>query len=251
MKRSFYFIGISAVLCVCFAVIRSHWTVIQDDIEAEPVLAQPDLVDSPHQMPYPLEEGVVEPSERTRVDVWGAQLELACELATRDPASALAWVEQLQAREDRETALKQVCLQVTQRDPAMAMDAAWRLQLGKWGDADQTIVLEKLASQWAASDLRAALAWMQELPVMEDTRRDHIVKGIASAIASAEPETAARLVAERMTADSAQFHAALDVLSKWSTNDMAAAKAWVDAFPDGLREMAQARLARLLEAPKL
>jgi len=251
MRRTFYFILVSAVLCLCLAAIHSHRTVVKADLEAEPVFEQSEPADPMPQMLVPMEDSSEKSSKMTGADIWRSQLELACELVMRDSQAAFAWVEQLQVREDREAALKQVCLQLAQRDPASAMNAAWRLQLGKWGDKDQTLVLEKLASQWATSDLNSALTWARALPAAEDGRRDHIIKGIASAIASATPADAARLVAGQMTSDSAQFHAALDVLSKWSTNDMAAAKAWLDAFPDGLREIAQARLARSSEAPKL
>jgi lambda repressor-like predicted transcriptional regulator len=180
-------------------------------------------------------------------DGWGQTLQQARELATQDPTAALAWVGQLRLKEDRMTFLKEVCLQIARQDPAQAMTAAWDLGLGHFADeSSDLLTLEKLAGQWAAADLPAALVWAGKQPADEEGRRDLIMKSLASALSQTWPEAAADLVATQMTPDQpAQINAVMTVVAQWAARNYAGASAWVDLFPKGpIQDRAKEELAK-------
>jgi hypothetical protein len=181
------------------------------------------------------------------LDVWGQTLRQVRELAAKNPTAALAWVGQLRLKEDRMTFLKEVCLQIARQDPAKAMTAAWDFGLGHFADESSDLVtLEKLAGQWAAADLPAALAWIGRQPADEEGRRDRVMQSLASALSQTWPEAAADLVATQMTPDNPpQINAAMTVVAQWAARNYAGASAWVDLFPKGpIQERAKKELAK-------
>jgi hypothetical protein len=166
---------------------------------------------------------------------WAKEMRELKELAAKDPDAALEQVAQEPTKEDRNNALKEVCLQIARQDPAKAMTAAWCLGLGKFvDDPAESAALEKLAGQWAAADLPTALAWACEQPTDEEERRDQVMKGLASVLSQSSPEVAACLVGEQMSPDGrAQFEATMVVVRQWAAQDFAGAAAWVALFPEG------------------
>ena len=184
---------------------------------------------------------------------WAKERRELLELAAKDPDAALAQVAQMPEKEERMNALKAVCLQVAEKDPAKAMTSAWRLQLGHFADeSSDSVALENLAKQWAAVDLVEAFAWAIQLPADEEWRRDRVMKGIATAWSPTAPEDAARLVSEQINPDSnLQIDAAMTVLRQWAARDYAGAAAWVDRFPDGwMRERGKEELAKAASSQK-
>jgi hypothetical protein len=178
---------------------------------------------------------------------WAKEMRELRELTRRDPQAALTLAAQQPTREERDEALKAVCLQLAQTDPALALTTAWSFQIGLEGNSEtDTRALENMANRWAMTDLPTALAWASEQPATaQDARRDWIMKGLASAWAKTSPEAAARLVAEQISPGPVQAQAAMEVLIPWATSDFADATAWAEQFPSGaLREMALAKLAR-------
>jgi hypothetical protein len=240
-------------LVVWFLAIQSHKPVSVADSAAvseqssppiPPVARETGTTDFGTMPPVPDAGGLsqsnalVEESVGKTPDVaesWAEEMRELKELAARDPEAALAWVMQEPTKEDRDNALKEVCLQVAEKDPARAMDAAWSLELGKFNEnPSDGRALEQLAGKWAAVDLPAALAWADEQPVDEEGRRDLVIKGIASAWSQTDPVDAARLVVTQMSPDEhAQFEAAMAVVGQWAALDFSGAKAWVDLFPEG------------------
>ena len=178
---------------------------------------------------------------------WAKEMRELKELAVKDPDAALAQVAQTSDKEERKAALKEVCLLVAGKDPAKAMTAAWRLELGKFAEGPtESAALEDLARQWAAADLSAAFAWAVQQPVDEEERRDRVMKGIATAWSQTAPTEAARLVSEQINPDSnVQIDAAMTVLRQWAAQDYTGAATWVDHFPEGwMQDRAKEELAK-------
>lgn len=179
---------------------------------------------------------------------WAKELRELRTLAQKDPDAALARVSKMLDKHERNTATRNVCLVVAQKDPAKALTSAWKMKLGLLAEEPSDYVgLEQLAKQWGATDLPAVRAWASTLPPDDESRRDHVIKGIASAAARENPAEAAQLVMENMTRDSyVQIDAALDVLRQWAARDFDAAVAWTAKFPEGpLRERSIEELANL------
>jgi hypothetical protein len=236
------------------ATLANAGPLIADSNGSVPVLAPiPDVSG-----PAPIQDlltGSNAPAEDENVAVtaiessWAKELRELTELAARDPAAALAQVAGMADKEERNAALKAVCLQLATNNPALAVTAAWNLELGKFSDEPSDKVgLETFASQWAAADVPAALAWASELPADDEGRRDRILKGFVSILSQTLPEDAANLVTEDMNPDEvAQFDAAMMVVGQWAVRDYNAAKAWVDRFPEGpVRDRAREELAKAL-----
>jgi hypothetical protein len=180
---------------------------------------------------------------------WARELRALKELAAKDSEAALERVSQMSVAEEREAALKEVCLQLAVSDPASAMNAAWQFQLGSLGGLAENAVLEELAGRWAATDLSAALAWLSQQPLDEAGQRDRVLKGIAFAWSKESPADAVRLVIEHMSPDYAQCDAAIKLAGRWAAVDFSTAAAWVDLFPEGsIQDRAREELSKVAPA---
>jgi hypothetical protein len=147
--------------------------------------------------------------------------------AAQDPTNALAWAAGLQHRDEREAALTDVCLQLAETDPAEAV-----LQReSRLADYQSYDALEDLAQKWAETDLAAALAWLAGHPA--DARRDQLIGRVAYVQSQTAPQAAAQLVIADMTPGDAQIEAAVSVLHQWGKQDLPAATAWAEQFPEG------------------
>jgi len=182
---------------------------------------------------------------------WARELRQLKELAAEDPAAALTRASELSASEEREAALREVCIQISASNPALAMNAAWQYQLGKLGGMAEVTALENLASQWATTDLLAALTWTDQQPPDEAGQRDRVIKGIASTWSQHAPADAARLIAESMSPNYPQFDAAMNLVGQWATTDFPGASAWVQLFPEGpLQDRGREELSKAVSAQR-
>jgi hypothetical protein len=164
-------------------------------------------------------------------------------LAAQDPAIALAWASGLPAGDEREAALNDVCLQIAESNPAGAIAQRQSL-LAEHQSYD---ALEDLAQKWAEQDMTAAQAWIAGQPA--DVRRDQLIGRVAYVLAQTAPQEAAQWVVETMTPGDPQIEAAVSVLHQWGKQDLAAATAWAEQFPEGpLRERALKELAAIAAA---
>jgi len=188
--------------------------------------------------PDHLAEGAA-PAENQDMEVpaiessWARELRELKALASRDPVAALEQVAGMADKEEREAATKEICLELAPKDPALAMDAAWNLELGKDGGLAERAALENIARQWATADLSTALAWANAQPADDEGRRDQIMKGITVILSRTAPADAARLVAEQMSSNHEQYDAAMTVVSQWAVLDFTGAAEWVSLFPEG------------------
>lgn len=185
-------------------------------------------------------------------DSWAKELRELKELAANDPDVALARVAEMSDKHERKTAATAVCLVVAAKEPAKAMTAAWRLEVGKYADESaENEALESLAGQWAKTDLVKAFVWASALPADDEWRRDRVMKGIASMVAKISPAEAARMVTEHINPESSvQIDATIEVLREWAAREYVGAMAWASLFPQGplrergIEELASAGTAR-------
>jgi len=158
-------------------------------------------------------------------------------LAQQDVQGALGWADALTNAVDRDAAISAVCLQVAIDDPAQAVQL--RQQFAEQTQPDT--LTPCLVQQWAEKDLAGALDWA--LARLEGKQRDDALARIAFVLAESNPLEAARLVALQIQPGEDQVEAAISVLHKWAGVDPAAAKTWVDLFPEGtVRDRAVAEL---------
>lgn len=193
------------------------------------------------------EEDTVAPEAPTETS-WARELRELKELAAVSPDAALARVAQMHEAHDRKAAGTAVCLTISKSDPAKATLAAWELELGRFAnDRAEDLALEHLAMAWAKTDASAAARWANALPPDDESRRDHLIKGVAATLAVTAPDEAARLVAQRITPDTnVQVDAAIEVLRQWAARDYSAAVAWAARFPEGfIRERGLDALAEV------
>ena len=147
--------------------------------------------------------------------------------AAQDSSAALAWAATLIDANEREVALTDVCLQVAQTNPAEAV----KLREQYVPSDVPSPALANLAQQWAEKDFSAALAWTLARPPGE--QRDQLIAHVAFVQAQTAPLEAANLVVDQMSPGEAQTEAAMSVLHQWGLQDLAAATAWVEQFPEG------------------
>ena len=91
-------------------------------------------------------------------------------------------------------------------------------------------IVANLAQQWAQQDLALLYQQLDKLPA--GAERDVLFKQVSVAQAQADPQTAARMAAEKISAGPDQNEAVLLILRQWAKKDMAAAVAWSNQFPD-------------------
>jgi len=181
-------------------------------------------------------------------DSWAAEVRALQDLAATSADAALARVAELADKHERRAAAVAVCLIVAAQDPARALTAAWRFEVGALDDEPaENRALEQLARRWAEADLLPALRWVGTLPADEATRRDRVLKGMVAAVATEAPAAAVRLVDENGPADNhVRAEAAIDTLRQWTREDLAAATRWVAGLPEGaLRERGIDELAAM------
>lgn len=250
MKLSLRFVAVLALAFAGLAGGASHWRVAKAPAarfaanpgkppsRAEPIAIAP-------QVPPPTAAAEDDP-EPVIEDSWAKELRQLRDLARINPELALARVGEMTELHERKAAATEVCLVVGDRDPAKAMLAAWNFNLGRFADdPSENRAIERLARRWAESDVANALIWASTLPADDEARRDRIVKGLATAIAKLTPETAARLVTERIAADSTvRIDATVEVLRQWARSNYRGALQWAAMFPEGaLRERGLDELA--------
>jgi hypothetical protein len=161
--------------------------------------------------------------------------------AMQDPAAALAWTSGLTDAGDRNSTLADVCVQISQSNPAGAITAAIQHGLENQGG-----LYENMMQQWAAKDPMAALDWADQLPAGAD--RNGMMTRLAFVEAHVSPTDAANLVLYEIPPGSDQEEAIISVLHQWALKDYAAASDWVDEFPDGpLRNRAEQELNGMAE----
>jgi hypothetical protein len=147
--------------------------------------------------------------------------------ADQNSMAALGWAAGLSDAVERNSALADVCVQISQSDPAAAISAA-----SQYGLQDEGARFENIVQQWASQDFTAAYGWVSQLPA--GAERDGSMTRLALVVAQVSPTDAANLVANEISPGTVQIEAAISVLHEWGLQDFAAASAWASQFPSGL-----------------
>lgn len=170
---------------------------------------------------------------------WSIQLQSLLELAVNAPDEAIARVASIEEKHERKSVATRVCPVIAKADPAKAMAAAWALELGRFNDeAKEVATLDEVARRWAEVDPVHALKWVSALPLDEESRRDHVVRGIALVLARESPDIAADLLAKNTLSNgSVQIDTALEVVQGWAARDRPAAHKWVEHLAEGALKM--------------
>ena len=162
---------------------------------------------------------------------------IAQDWAAQDSTAALAWAAGLSDVGERNAALTDACVGISQSNPAEVINSA-----RQYGVEDKGGLYENMVEQWAAQDPAAVLDWVAQLPA--GAGRDGMMARVAFVEAQVSPNDAANLVVKEIPPGPAKDEAAMSVLSQWAMQDFAGASAWADQFPAGpLADRARQELA--------
>ncbi len=257
MKTAVRSVLLLGLLLVAFLLV-GVWQKPTPMVEMPTTSSQPSNVrpNTPFATPAPVESvsEAVEHSLPVMSGNWDQDRRTLKALAAKDPDAALAQVAKMPDKHEQKAAAKEICLIVAEKNPAKAMTAAWKLELGRFSnEMAESMALENLAKKWADADLVKAFAWASALPPDDEGRRDRVVKGIASTVAAVDPAVAARMVAQQINPDSGvQIDAVMDVLRHWAARDYKGATAWAAGFPEGpIRDRGFEELASVGASPPL
>lgn len=151
-----------------------------------------------------------------------------------DPEDALAWAAQLPDATERHEARERVLASMVNTDPAKALDAARALEDSGESDGNLTV---QLVGAWADRDFRATRAWVLKLP--PGGERDDCLARVATVQANSSPEDAARFALKHLPPGPLLEETLISAVYQWAGRDPAAARQWVETFPDGsLRDRA-------------
>lgn len=154
-----------------------------------------------------------------------------------DPTAAAAWCARLDSTQ-RGRWLCRISNALAQRDPAAAMAMLEEHQLSSDPTASGTVL-----HHWARRDMTAASEWVSLQA--DEALRDASWNRIAMSLSESQPAQAATLVAEKIADPLQQEEAVISVLHQWILRDRKAAAAWVALFPDdSLRQRAEAEFPR-------
>jgi hypothetical protein len=147
--------------------------------------------------------------------------------AARDAKAALEWAAKLPTPGERDALVTDVCLQLSESDPAEAVRTLSQHAPGENPHGG----LEALVQRWAENDFLAARDWALSRPA--GWRHDRFIARIAFHLAADSPLEAATLVANEIPEGGTETEAVMAVLHQWATRDPAAAAEWVELFPEG------------------
>jgi hypothetical protein len=157
--------------------------------------------------------------------------------AGKDSAAALQWAANLTGEAERANAVRSVCLEIGQTNPAAAIQTIENLRL-----PEDRSTLENLVQMWAVQDISAATDWTLARPAGDE--RDNFLARLAYVMAEKSPREAADLVVKTIAPGDAQVEAAISIVHQWALRDWDSAREWVDRFPKGiLRDRAHAEMA--------
>lgn len=160
-----------------------------------------------------------------------------------DPSAAWEWAESLASDPSRDAAMLSLAYELSRSDPALAIDRADFLA----ETPARTQFIEHAIGNWAVSDPHAALV---KVKAMSDLAlRNASLASLATSWAESDPNSAATLAADAMEPGPAQNRTVASIVQRWAQQDPAAARQWVDSFPDGpLKQNALQHIAE--QAPK-
>ncbi len=164
--------------------------------------------------------------------------------AAADPQGAITWAKSIYTLNERDQMVGSVCYEIAQRDPLVALQTV--------ESCDPPIhtvgIYQGLVSQLAEQDFAQALEWSRSH--LDQAARNQLLQSLAFTQAQTDPEGAAILVADTITASTTQGEAALSVILQWAKTDPSAARTWAKSFPDeNLRQRALQEISSAENSP--
>lgn len=147
--------------------------------------------------------------------------------SSSDPSAAWDWAESLASDPSRDAAMLALVYELSRSDPALALDRADFLA----DSPARTQFIEHAIGNWAASDPQAALVKVKAMS--DPALRNASLARLATSWAESDPNSAATLAADAMEPGPAQNRAVASIVQRWAQQDPAAARQWVNSFPDG------------------
>jgi hypothetical protein len=164
--------------------------------------------------------------------------QIALAWSASDSAAAWQLAESLPNEPAREAAMFSLLYELSRSDPALAYERANSLP----ESPARARFIEHAVGNWAASDPQAALAKVRDIP--DPALRNASIARLATSWAETDPRAAATLAADAMDPGAAQNRAVASIVQRWAQQDAAAARQWVDSFPDGpLKQNAMEHIA--------
>jgi hypothetical protein len=155
-----------------------------------------------------------------------------------DPEAALAWAQALPDAHESNLANRAVCLSLSQRDPAAAVERCAKNDFE--GEAD----FQGIFQAWAQSDPASAGEWLDAQPA--SARLDRLRQRYVHVLAKTNPQEALRMTEEGFTVPADRDEAVLAVLHQWGLQDPNAARDWAGSYaPDELKARALAEIEGL------
>lgn len=164
---------------------------------------------------------------------------LAEEMASRNPAASLSWMEKSVLSSGRSELYGPFFREWMKINPAAATSSIQQMagsatneeQSAKWSD-----LAGQVAAQWGDTDLYSATAWVQSLP--KGSARACALEQISFKWTEADPKSAA---AYAMAENNPKFIG--NVITKWASGDLKAAAEWVNNLPPDANGAAAESLA--------
>ena len=161
----------------------------------------------------------------TRVERISALSEIAFALAQEDPEAALAWAKATSPLDGRTQHIASAIKGMITKDPAAAADAA----MGEIEDLEQrNDVLSSIVSFWAQKDPQTALVWLDGQSSSEIKTKGYEL--VATQIAATDPLAAIQLIEKNL--GSTGQSALSGIISQWANKDFDAAKNWFTSQPN-------------------
>ena len=150
------------------------------------------------------------------------------EWSRTDPQAAMDWAENSLTGQAYDKSMAGILQTVGENNPAQA--AAYLASLSD--PAVENIAIPQLASQWAQSDIKNALTWVQSLPASLGDTRLQAFNNVMNSWINGDPSSAAAYLAT--IPDDPNFkRLANQVAGSWASFDPQAALNWGESLPPG------------------
>ena len=155
--------------------------------------------------------------------------EITTNWAQDDPAGLLSWANNNLTGDNYVNAAQNALKSMVQADPAAAAAALTQI-------SDPSVVnpaIAQLATNWAAQDVHAALAWAQSLPADNAAVRNSAISNVLKSWTITDPSGAATYIQQNLTTDPAFGKLATEVVNNWGNFDPQSALTWAQSLPPG------------------
>jgi hypothetical protein len=158
--------------------------------------------------------------------------------ARQDFAEAARWAAHLPESAERQSARESVAAEAADANPLEALKLASVLL----PSATRDDIITRAAAAWAAAAPEDATAWVQQ--IADPSLREQVIAGIAATWGEGDPVAAGNLAIQSLPRGALQDRTVMAIVQRWMQIDAKGAAAWVNQFPAGeLRQTAVAMMS--------